>query len=194
MSDPVLRRATPADAEALSAIGAQTFAETFGHLYPAADLQAFLAEAYGLVRTTRDLADPAKAAWLVEGDGPDGPEAIGYAQVGPCELPHPEVTPASGELKRFYFLKAWQNRGLGRGLFDAAIGWLLREGPRDLWIGVWSENLGAQRFYGRQGFEKVGEYGFRVGQTVDHEFILRRPAGRFAPIAAAKAESEHNPA
>ena len=188
MSDPVLRRATPADAEALSAIGAATFTETFGHLYPAEDLQIFLAEAYGPARTTKDLADPTKAAWLVEADG----AVIGYAQVGPCELPHPDVTPASGELKRFYFLKAWQNRGLGRGLFDAAIGWLLREGPRDLWIGVWSENLGAQRFYARQGFEKVGEYGFRVGQTVDHEFILRRPAESLAGLAATKADCEHN--
>lgn len=190
MSDPTIRRATPADAEALSAIGASTFAETFGHLYPREDLEAFLAEAYGLPRTRRDLADPAKAAWLVEIDG----QVIGYAQVGPCELPHPEVMPASGELKRFYFARAWQNRGFGRTLFETAIGWLLKDGPRDLWIGVWSENFGAQRFYGREGFEKVGEYGFKVGGTVDHEFILRRPAGGFARPAATKAESEHNPA
>jgi ribosomal protein S18 acetylase RimI-like enzyme len=52
--------------------------------------------------------------------------------------------------------------------------WLERDGPRTIWIGVWSENHGAQRFYARQGFEKVGEYGFAVGSTVDREFILRR--------------------
>jgi GNAT superfamily N-acetyltransferase len=185
---PTLRRATPADAAVLAEIGARTFSETFAHLYPAGDLQVFLAQAYGLTRTQKDLADPAKAAWLVEWEG----EAIGYAQVGPCELPHPQVTPACGELKRFYFLKAWQNRGFGRRLFDATMDWLQRDGPRDVWIGVWSENLGAQRFYGREGFEKVGEYGFRVGATVDHEFILRRPAASFAPIAATQAKSEHN--
>jgi diamine N-acetyltransferase len=39
---------------------------------------------------------------------------------------------------------------------------------------VWSENLGAQRFYGRYGFDKVGEYGFVVGKTIDREFILKR--------------------
>ena len=27
---------------------------------------------------------------------------------------------------------------------------------------------------GRLGFEKVGEYGFPVGKTVDREFILKR--------------------
>jgi len=192
MSEPTIRRATPDDAEALAAIGARTFTETFAHLYPPEDLETFLAQAYGLARTRKDLADPAKVAFLVEADGPNGVEAIGYAQAGPCELPHPEVTPACGELKRFYFEKAWQNRGMGGQLFRAVMDWLLKDGPRDIWIGVWSENFGAQRFYERQGFAKVGEYGFRVGQTVDREFILRRAAETFARPDAKAAQSEHN--
>jgi RimJ/RimL family protein N-acetyltransferase len=57
---------------------------------------------------------------------------------------------------------------------------------------VWSENHGAQRFYAREGFEKVGEYGFKVGRTVDHEFILRRRAESFARFARKAAQSEHN--
>ena len=47
---------------------------------------------------------------------------------------------------------------------------------RDLWIGVWSQNFGAQRFYARYGFGKVGDYEFPVGRVRDHEFILRRGA------------------
>ncbi len=58
--------------------------------------------------------------------------------------------------------------------------WLVKDGPRDLWIGVWSENHGALRFYHREGFAQVGTYGFQVGETVDHEFILRRPAHSFS--------------
>lgn len=194
MKDPAIRRARPEDAEALSRIGAATFEETFGHLYPAHDLAAFLAEAHGRARTRKDLADPTKAAWLVEADGPDGLQVIGYAQAGDCDLPHPEVTPGCRELKRFYLLERWQNRGVGAALFADVMDWLLREGPRHVWIGVWSENFGAQRFYGRQGFEKVGEYGFQVGATTDHEFILRRRAGTFAPAAKIRATSEHNAA
>jgi ribosomal protein S18 acetylase RimI-like enzyme len=188
MSDALIRRATPADAPALAAIGAATFVETFGHLYPREDLEAFVAEAYGLARTERDLADPAKAAWLVEAHG----AVVGYAQAGPCELPHPQVTAACGELKRFYFLQSWQGRGLGGRLFGEVMAWMLSPGPRDIWIGVWSENHGAQRFYRRQGFEKVGEYGFKVGRTIDHEFILRRRADTFAGPAGKAAYSEHN--
>ena len=66
------------------------------------------------------------------------------------------------------------NGGWGGQLFQTVLDWLEHDGPRTLWIGVWSENLGAQRFYGRYGFEKVGEYLFPVGNTNDHEFILRR--------------------
>jgi len=188
MSEPTIRRAGPADADTLAALGARTFVETFAHLYDPDDLRLFLAEAYDVARTRADLADPAKASWLVEADG----QAIGYASVGPCGLPHPDVTPACGELKRIYFLKDRQGGGLGKALFAEALDWLQSGGPRTIWIGVWSENFGAQRFYERQGFEKVGEYGFAVGKTVDREFILRRSAESFSKQASHLAEGRHN--
>jgi diamine N-acetyltransferase len=175
-TQPVIRRAGPADAETLAALGARTFSETFAHLYDPEDLRVFLAEAYSLERTRADLADPAKASWLVEADG----EAIGYALAGPCGLPHDEVTPACGELKRIYFLKSHQGGGLGGALFAETMAWLTRNGACDIWIGVWSENHGAQRFYERAGFSKVGEYGFEVGRTVDREFILRRSMEKYS--------------
>ncbi|HYE47454.1 MAG TPA: GNAT family N-acetyltransferase [Caulobacter sp.] len=171
MPELTIRRATPADAQALSWIGAETFSETFGHLYPAEDLEAFLDSAYGLERTGADLADPAKAAWLVE--DADG-HVVGYAQAGPCDLPHPEVTPEARELKRLYILRDHQNGGVGRRLLETVLAWLERDGPRPLWIGVWSQNYGAQRLYARLGFEKVGEYQFPVGRVLDDEYILRR--------------------
>lgn len=172
MSAPILRRAGPDDAQTIAEIGARTFRETFAHLYDPVDLSDYLAEAHGVAQARTDLAHPAKALWLVE----DGGVAIGYALAGPCDLPHPEVTDRCLELKRIYFVAGRQGGGLGGRLFDEVMAWMERDGPRDLWIGVWSENFGAQRFYGRRGFEKVGEYGFRVGRTVDHEFILRRGA------------------
>jgi len=170
MSAPLIRRADLQDAEALSRIGAETFVETFGHLYPPEDLQAFLAGAYDVEKTRRELADPARAFWLVEADG----VVVGHALAGPCDLPHAEVTPSCGELKRLYVLKRMQGDGTGSRLLAETLGWLERDGPRRIWIGVWSENHGAQRLYGRMGFDKVGEYIFHVGRTQDREFILRR--------------------
>ncbi len=167
-----IRRATAEDAPVLSDLAARTFTETFGHLYPPEDLAFFLADAYDAGKQRTILSHPDYAVWLLEDDG----VAVGHAAAGPCGLPHPEVRAGDGELKRLYVLKSHQNGGWGGRLFAEAERWLLRDGPRTLWIGVWSENFGAQRFYERQGFRHVGGYKFAVGNTLDDEFILRRPA------------------
>jgi len=167
-----LRRAGREDAAALARLGARTFTETFGHLYPRADLDAFLGEAYCLDAQRRLLCAAGSAVWLLERGG----EAIGHAAAGPCTLPHPEVSADDGELKRLYVLKSHQNAGLGTHLMHAALGWLLQPGPRTLWLGVWSQNLNAQRFYARYGFARAGQYLFPVGQMRDVEWIFRRRA------------------
>jgi GNAT superfamily N-acetyltransferase len=164
-----IRIATPADAALLAKMGADTFSETFAHLYRPEDLAAFLAAYHTPEAWAPYLADPASRVWIAEANG----EAIGYALAGPCGLPHPDVTPTCGELKRIYVYKSAQGLGAGSKLLGVALDWLTRPG-RDLWIGVWSENHGAQRLYGRHGFERAGEYDFIVGEQRDYEFILRR--------------------
>ena len=167
-----IRRATPADADTLSDLAARTFVETFGHLYPQEDLAFFLGDAYAADKQAVILAHPDYAVWLLEDDG----VAVGHAAAGPCGLPHAQVAPGDGELKRLYLLASHQGDGWGGRMFAQAERWLLRDGPRTLWIGVWSENFGAQRFYARHGFGQVGTYAFPVGRVRDLEFILRRPA------------------
>lgn len=169
-----IRRAVVADAATVADIAARTFVETFGDLYPPEDLAFFLKDSYSVEKQAVILSHPDYAIFLLERDG----IVVGHAAAGPCGLPHPQVAPGDGELKRLYVLREAQNGGWGARLFDTVLAWLEREGPRTLWIGVWSENFGAQRFYGRYGFEKAGEYEFVVGGTRDHEFILRRNAVR----------------
>jgi hypothetical protein len=60
-----VRRARPDDAEALAALGRETFIETFGHLYSAADLRDFLAEAHTADRYRAWSLAPAFALSLV---------------------------------------------------------------------------------------------------------------------------------
>lgn len=170
MNGVVIRRAGPGDAAALAAVGAATFIESFGHLYVPADLQAFLEESHSIDAYAAALSKPDYALWIAERDG----SAIGYAQAGPCGLPHADVHPGDGELKRLYLLSSEHNRGIGQLLFAQALDWLQRDGPRTLWVSVWSENFGAQRFYGRHGFEYAGEYAFIVGAQRDREFMYRR--------------------
>lgn len=177
MTAASIRYAGPDDVPRLAELGVRTFVETFGHLYPPADLEAYLADAYPEDRFRAELEDPGKATLLGLVDG----VAVGYAQVGPCALPHPDVGPDSGELKRLYLLREAQGHGLGTGLLHAALAWLERDGPRDLWLSVFEDNHGAQRLYRRHGFEEVGEWGFVIGTVVDRDLIYRRRPGVRGP-------------
>lgn len=168
-----IRRAGPADAAVLAALGAATFVETFGHLYTPEDLRVFLDESHAVEAYAQVLANPHYALWIAEDAAG---RAVGYAQAGRCGLPHEDVRPEDGELKRLYVRAGIQGGGIGRALMDAAMAWLLRDGPRTLWLSVWSENPGAQRFYARYGFVFAGEYEFIVGAQRDREFMYRRSA------------------
>ena len=154
----------------LSHLACDCFCETFGHLYPAEDLQAFLTASYSEAALSQDLKS---GFWQIVYDGD---QAIAYLQVGKTSLPHNEADPdRHGEIKRLYVRQSAQGRGLGRQLLDLGLGYLEKTYPKaSQWIGVWSENHKAQNLYGSYGFEKVGTYGFQVGSTIDHEYILRR--------------------
>src|SRR3546814_6055261 len=65
---PAIRRATPDDADTVSALATRTFVETFGLLYPAEDLQAFLANAYAVEKQRVILSHPGYAVWLLRSE------------------------------------------------------------------------------------------------------------------------------
>jgi ribosomal protein S18 acetylase RimI-like enzyme len=166
-----IRRATTNDASILAGLGAATFTETFGHLYPPEDLQTFLTASHSVDAWTRSLSNSQRAVWVAT---LDDATPIGFIVVGACKLPVENREPTAGEIQQLYVLARYHNLRLGSRLMDLGLQWLQSQGRTPLYIGVWSENYGAQRFYGRYGFEKVGEYGFPVGKTVDREFILKR--------------------
>ncbi|MEJ0036930.1 MAG: GNAT family N-acetyltransferase [Gammaproteobacteria bacterium] len=167
----VIRRASVADAATLALVTERTFTETFGHLYPSEDLAEYVSGNCSPESCRQLLEDPQLAAWFI---GAEGAAPVGFATAASCKLPVENREPNAGEVRQLYVLASHQNQRLGARLLDTALGWLTEQNFSPLYIGVWSQNYGAQRFYGRYGFRKVGEYGFPVGKTVDHEFILKR--------------------
>ena len=182
----LVRTATAADAAALAVLGAATFSEAFGHLYSPEDLQTFLCTTQSIDAWIRSLADSRRAVWLATlADA----TPIGFLAVGACKLPLENREADAGEIQQLYLLARYHNRSIGARLMQLGIGWLQAQGHAPLYVGVWSDNLGAQRFYRRYGFVKVAEYGFAVGRTLDREFILRRdlPSGNCMHTGAAVA-------
>jgi ribosomal protein S18 acetylase RimI-like enzyme len=168
-----LRDANEDDAAELAEIGRDTFAETFGHLYPPHDLKVYLDETYSVERMKADLADPGVEVRVAF----SGKRMVAYCKIGPCKLPIDTGPEPALELHRVYVYQARQGIGVGRILLAWAIERARRRGAKNLFLGVWESNDRAIAMYESRGFENVGAYQFRVGETRDNEFIMRLRLG-----------------
>ena len=161
------RDAGPADAALMARLGPQTFTETFGHLYTAENLAAFLA-GHSEANWLAELSDPRFSVRLAE----QGAAAIGFAKLGPPSLPF-EVKGPTAELRQLYVLEPWQ----GAGIAGELMAWVLAEargrGAEQLYLSVFVDNRRARRFYARFGFEAVGRYDFMVGTHADEDIVMR---------------------
>lgn len=171
MSCMNIRQATPEDASVLAELGALTFSHTFGHNYTSKDLQDYIANVYTVEQHLVPLTDSRESLWLLEDDNG---QALAFGWAGTCKLPVPNLESNAGQIKRAYVHPDHQGKKLGSLLIKRMMAWLEDEGYGPLYIGVWSENYGAQRLYARFGFEKHSEYDFPVGDHLDREFILKR--------------------
>lgn len=164
-----LRAAREDDVRALARLGADSFTETFGHLYQPQDLALFLAN-HSEESWRAELDDEGFAVLVAE--AADGSLA-GYAKVGPPKLPF-EPRGVAIELRQFYLLKPWH----GRGIADDMMRWVIyeaeRRGADDLYLSVFTENHRARRFYERWGFEAEGRYAFMVGGHADEDVVMRK--------------------
>jgi GNAT superfamily N-acetyltransferase len=161
------RDATPADAAALAALGARSFAETFGHLYRPEDLAAFLA-GHSPARWAAELGDPEFAVRIGEVEG----EAVAYAKLGPPSLPFvPQGRPI--EVRQFYVLQPHHGTGVAARLMDWVLATARARGAEELYLSVFVDNPRARRFYERYGFARVGTYAFMVGNHADEDDVMR---------------------
>lgn len=167
MSDYVYRDATMADAEALGAFAERTFTETFGHLYPPEDLEAFVSSKYDANVVAAEIADPEARYRLALRDG----AIVGYCKMGVVDM-DVDATDAL-ELHRLYVDSSSKGSGVAQTLMDEALAWARGKGAKVMYLSVWENNERAQAFYKRYGFEHVAEHKFMVGKTADRDFIWK---------------------
>ncbi len=175
---PRLRRAAPADAEALAAFAARLFRETYGPAGDPAlgggsrltDVDAYAGPHFGPDRQRGELADPALTTLVAE--GPGGALAA-YAQLR-APSPHPDAGPAAAELARFYVDRPWQGRGVAGAMMAAVVDAAGASGAPALWLAVLQRNARAVAFYRRHGFRVAGTSTFRMGAEVQDDWIMVR--------------------
>jgi ribosomal protein S18 acetylase RimI-like enzyme len=183
-----LRCAEVGDVNALQNFGRDAFARTFGHCYPPEELESFLlGPAYDINTFLCWITDAENhyiCIAIEEQDSASGicEKVVGYSLSSrQCHLPHQDVTPNCFELVRLYVAPSEFGKGTAHALMDEALRWMNAKRRKcegetvagGIWLGVFSENYRAQKFYAKFGFEVVGEYEYIVGRCRDREFIMR---------------------
>jgi diamine N-acetyltransferase len=170
-----IRPAVAGDASALSRLGATTFLETFAGENTPEDMAAYLASAFTPERQAAEITDPASTLLLAEHlDESSDTELVGYVHLVSGPAPEAVRGPVPLEIKRLYVARAWHGQGVGHELMDSAIEAARSHGARTLWLGVWERNPRALAFYGKYGFERVGEQAFVLGTDAQTDWLLAR--------------------
>ncbi|HEY0969554.1 MAG TPA: N-acetyltransferase, partial [Gemmatimonadales bacterium] len=156
--DLTIRRALPDDAERLSTFARDIFRETFGPDNSAADIDAYLAEAFTPAIQEAELRDRDNLVLLLE----DARALAGYAHLARAGL-EGVTADRPVELRRFYVAKRLQGTGAAQRLMARVLAESRATGGDVIWLGVWERNPRAIAFYRRHGFERIGEHQFLLG-------------------------------
>lgn len=165
-----IRRATLADRDLLTGMGARMFADTFAADNTPEDMAAYLAKSFNPDKQTAELTDPQCIFLIAEVDG----EPVGYTRLlfGPAPDCVKAIQPM--EIVRLYADKEWIGHGIGSRLMAEAVETARRADCDIVWLDVWDRNERAISFYRRQGFEICGEQDFVLGGDVQHDWLMSK--------------------
>jgi ribosomal protein S18 acetylase RimI-like enzyme len=166
----VIRRATLHDAAALTALGARTFADTFGAANTPEDLRLYLANTYAEPLQQAELTNRDMLTLVVE----DGAQPIAFAQIRRGSAPACVALPSPVEIWRFYVDRPWHGRDVAKPLMDATLAAARALGGQSVWLSVWERNPRAIAFYAKHGFADVGCKVFVLGTDHQTDRVMAR--------------------
>jgi ribosomal protein S18 acetylase RimI-like enzyme len=167
-----IRRATTADAQALSRFSAALLPLGCPANTKPEDLAEYVRQELTPQRFCALLEDDRNAILVVS----ISDELAGYAFIARGSAPSHMQLSAGVELRKFYVDAAWHGRGVANALMKrvleiAADG---REGA--LWLSVFSGNERAISFYRKWGFRIAGAQDFLVGTDRQKDYLMQHDA------------------
>jgi ribosomal protein S18 acetylase RimI-like enzyme len=174
-----IRTATTDDAGPLADLAAVTFPLACPPGSLPGDIAAHLADTLSADNFRGYLADPDVTVLVIDADG----ELRGYSLLVDRAVQDPDVAAAltllpSVELSKCYVHPDHHGLGAAAELMQASIAAAAARGAASLWLGVNNQNARAIKFYEKSGFRKVGTKSFRLGTTVEHDYVMARPVVR----------------
>lgn len=170
MEDVTLSRITPADIEALKAIGKQTFIETFAAHNSAEDMIVYLQNSFAHDKLMAEITNPESEFYFAHLAG----EVIAYLKINTGSS-QTEIREASGlEIERIYVLQQYQGKKVGQFLYEWALQIARTRNFEYVWLGVWEHNTKAMAFYQKNGFVAFDKHVFTLGADDQTDIMMKK--------------------
>ncbi len=164
-----LRTASLSDADLLSDFAAGTFALACPPHTTQEDIDRHVSTSLSPGAFRKDLTDPTVTMLIADAAGGVG----GYAMlVG--DVPPPDG-PGGGrpaELRRIYVAERYHGTDVAGLLMSHTLTIARERGHDVVWLGTNQHNERALRFYRKSGFGITGNKTFRVGDSIEHDYVL----------------------
>ena len=158
-----IRRIKADDVPILTRMARETFYDTFTGTCTEADMQEFLDQYFNEQKLGDEVSNPDNHYFFAEVDG----TPAAYLQFMEDYNGFPLMKKWKAlELKRIYVLKEFHGKGIAQQLMDFILAYAHENNYEVVWLGVWEQNLRAQKFYEKYGFVNSGHtHDFPIGNT-----------------------------
>lgn len=155
--------------ELLVRISRSIFYESFYALNTPDNMKEYMDRAFNPQQLLSELNNPMSEFYFVKVDD----MVAGYLKINRGDAQSDVYDDNSLEIERIYVDDHFQGQGLGAKLLEKAIERARHFELRYVWLGVWEKNPGAQRFYERHGFVQFGSHGFRMGDEMQTDLLMK---------------------
>ena len=165
-----LRTASIKDVALIADFARQTFETAFGPDNDPEDMHAYLDACFTNDQINKELENPGIAYLLAYADN----QVVGYVKLEAGPPPDYDAALKPVQLSRIYVASNLLGKGVGTQLMQLTLQECRQLGYESVWLGVWDQNLRAQKFYRRCGYKKIGKKSFILGSDtqVDTVYLL----------------------
>ncbi|AUC82749.1 GNAT family N-acetyltransferase [Lacinutrix sp. Bg11-31] len=161
--------------ETLTAISKSTFIDAFGSLNNPEEFNSYIEKAFSKKQIEKELLNPNSTFYFAYAEE----QIIGYFKLNVKDAQNEIYEQESIELERIYILSQFQNKGLGKLFLNEIIAQAKTHNASFLWLGVWSKNKNAIRFYERLCFKQFDTHAFYLGSERQLDSLMKLDLSNF---------------
>ncbi len=165
-----IRKATLTDLNLISVLAITTHYEAYFELDPSHDLADYCVRFFDLETVKSELENPSWTFLIAEYEG----NAIGFAQLREGKKIECMEGKNAIEIQRIYVIEPMKGKKIGKALIEKCCEIGKEKGYETIWLGVWDENIEAQKFYEKIGMKNVGITDFSDGKNEFVNFVFAK--------------------